>query len=114
VAWKKSIPLTVTYRGDNTSDYTVAAGDDVVIINDSQDFDDKTVTLPAASSNSGRKLTIKQGYDHAAYVVIDGNSSETIDGSSTLTLQGQNYAITIVCDGSNWHVVSESAGSAAY
>jgi hypothetical protein len=66
-----------------------------------------TVNLPAASSNGGRRLIIKDSTGAAGTnaVTIDGNSSETIDGATTITLDSDYAAVTLICDGSNWHVV---------
>jgi len=38
-------------------------------------------------------------------LTIDGNSSETIDGATTTTLNTQYEEVTLVCDGTNWHVL---------
>ena len=40
-----------------------------------------------------------------ANVTIDGNSSETIDGLTTLILYNQNTSVTIVSDNSNWVII---------
>jgi hypothetical protein len=109
VAWNKSIPLTVVYRGDDTGDYTVAATDDVIIVDDEQAFDDITITLPAASSNSGRVLTFTGGDALMAGLYLDGNGAETINGSSTLEVPTSS-TVTIVCDGSNWWIISNYGG----
>jgi hypothetical protein len=38
-------------------------------------------------------------------LTIDPNSTETIDGSTTYDINIQYQSLTIVCDGSNWHIV---------
>lgn len=69
-----------------------------------------TLNLPAASSHSGRIYTIKDTGNNANNnnITIDGNSSETIDGSATYTIDAARGYVTIVCDGSNWHVIADS------
>jgi len=56
-----------------------------------------TVTLPAISSNNGRKITIKKIDSGAGQIVIDGNGSETIDGAATKRLYYENESMTLVC-----------------
>lgn len=63
-----------------------------------------TVTLPAAASSTGRILNIKKMVA-ANSLVIDGNASETIDGSLTLTLTSQYSSVTIQCDGTKWVIL---------
>jgi hypothetical protein len=65
----------------------------------------RTITLPTASANTDRLITIKKMDATAFDVTVDGEGSETIDGSTTVLLTDQYDAITIVCDGSNWMVV---------
>jgi hypothetical protein len=63
-----------------------------------------TITLPAAATaGSGYKYNVKRL--GTANVTIDGNSSETIDGSATFVLSSQYSAITLASDGSNWFVI---------
>jgi hypothetical protein len=66
-----------------------------------------TIALPAASGSAGRVLTIKNISEAGGVVTIDGNSSETIDGDATLSLNSGTQFITIICDGSNWHIIGE-------
>lgn len=63
------------------------------------------VTLPAASANTGRRYFIKKIDSSANTVTIDGNANETIDGELTSELRSQYDTITIVSDGSNWHIL---------
>lgn len=69
------------------------------------DTDAVTLTLPAASGNSGLRYDIKVTCSVSTGITIDGNASETIDGQTTLTLSTQYEVNTIVCDGSNWHII---------
>lgn len=61
-----------------------------------------TLTLPAASGNSGLTYTIVKTDTSTNLITVDGNSSETIFGKTTVVLSGQYDTINIVCDGSNW------------
>lgn len=64
-----------------------------------------TVTLPAVSGNTGLTYVIKKTDSTLNAVTIDGNGAETIEGAASTTLNTQYEAVTIVCDGSTWHIV---------
>jgi len=64
-----------------------------------------TVNLPAATNHTGRVYNIKKTDSSTNNVTVDGNASETIDGSTTQVLYSQWDSITIQCDGSNWHII---------
>ncbi len=66
-----------------------------------------TETLPAAASaGDGFTIAIKKTDATAHAVTIDGNGSETIDGSLTLALSSQNDSVILVCNGSNWYSIA--------
>ena len=66
-----------------------------------------TINLIAASSNSGKMMLIRNIGTSGNNVTLDGNSSETIDGSATHTLS-DGGSILIQCDGSNWFSIGGS------
>ena len=83
-----------------TGDYTADTDDDMILCNAAA----LTITLYAASGNSGEVLYIKN--IHATGVAtIDANGSETIDGALAKYITTQYESLTIVCDGSNWHII---------
>ena len=98
-----------------SSAYTLTSSDATVLANAvSGGF---TIGLPsAASAVKGRLYTIKKTDSTSNSVVIDPSGSETIDGATTINLGGQNDAVTIQSDGTNWQRVSKSdqATSAGY
>jgi hypothetical protein len=99
---------TVTDNGSDT--HTVAIDERVLLVNQQSMMGGvTTVALPAASGQTGRVLTIKNISAAGGVVTIDGNSSETIDGDTTVSLTSGTQFITIICDGSNWHIIGESA-----
>jgi len=61
-----------------------------------------TVTLQAASSRS-TPLHIKK-IGSTANIVINADGSDTIDGAASKTLTSQYEAITLVSNGTNWHI----------
>lgn len=62
------------------------------------------VTLPAASGSSGRQYIIKKIDSSAFSVTIDADGVELIDGDLTAVITSQYESVSIVCDGSNWHI----------
>jgi hypothetical protein len=88
-----------------TADYTVATSDgaDVIILVDASGGA-RVITLYAASGNSGNQVSVKKTDSSANTVTIDGNSSETIDAATTQVISAQYTSLSLVCDGSNWHI----------
>jgi hypothetical protein len=64
-----------------------------------------TLTLPTATSTSLMVYTIKKTSIDSNTVIIDANSSETIDGELTFTLYKQFDSVKILNDGSNWLII---------
>lgn len=62
-----------------------------------------TINLPTASGITGMIYQIKRL--GSANVTIDGNSSETIDGQTTIILYTQYSSVTLVSNGSNWTII---------
>lgn len=60
-----------------------------------------TVTLPAASGNSGKLLSIEMSGSLTKLVTVDGNASELIDGQQTRVMWTRETAI-LLCDGTGW------------
>jgi len=84
--------------------YTATTSDCVILVDASAAA--VTISLPTASGNTGLTYVIKKIDSSGNNVTIDPNGSETIDGSSTVTLSSQYSYRMIVSDGSNWVVVS--------
>jgi|APGre2960657404_1045060.scaffolds.fasta_scaffold09471_7 hypothetical protein len=61
-----------------------------------------TITLYAASGNSGKVVTVKN--NGTGTITIDGNASETIDGSLTKTITAQYTSLSLLCDGTGWAI----------
>jgi len=81
--------------------YTTLAADKYILANNAAGV--AVTLLAAATAGDGFELTIKRVGATGA-ITIDGNASETIDGGLTATLTSQYESITIVSDGSNWHI----------
>lgn len=61
-----------------------------------------TVTLPTAVSDTGREFVLKNS--GTGVLTIATTSSQTIDGSTTRTLN-QYDSLTVVSDGANWIII---------
>lgn len=61
-----------------------------------------TINLPPVADASGFVYFIKKADSGGNAVTIDGDDSETIDGSTTLALSAAWSTATIVCDGTQW------------
>ena len=83
-----------------TAAYTVTTSDHVVICNNATT--PFTVTLIAASTNTGRTFIFKN--KNVATVTLDATSLGTIDGSNTWALT-QNQSVTVVSDGTRWNII---------
>ena len=88
-----------------TADVTLADSDDYTHIFVTTGATDRTITLPTAADNANRQYVIKKVDSGSGTVTIDGEGAETIDGEATKLLTTQYSWMTIVCDGSEWHVV---------
>ena len=87
-----------------TSNYT-AANWEMVLVNLVGASGDVTVTLPAASSN--KQIAVKiAGLAMGKEVIVDGNSSETIDGLTTRIMNTDYESMHLISDGSNWWRIS--------
>lgn len=85
-----------------TSTYSATTADDMILASGGA----FTITLYAASGNSGKVIRIKKtDFSLANIITIDGNGVETIDGAATTTLNTQYEQVTLVCDGAGWHIM---------
>lgn len=91
-----------------TTTYTATVNDDVILVQTSSAW---TLSLFPAAGNSGKKITIKKTSSDFNALTIDANASETIDGSTTTTVNTQYEAIKIICDGTNWHILERKINS---
>lgn len=64
-----------------------------------------TITLPPASSSSGCTVMVKKIDSSLNAVIVDGDGTEEIDNSTTLTISNQYDCYTILSDGTEWWVV---------
>lgn len=84
------------------SDKTLSISNDLVII--STLSNNITLTLPTASSMSGRTLTFKFN-SNQFQCTISSQPSETIDQESTYVLRYNKESISCFSDGNNWNIL---------
>lgn len=88
-----------------TANYTLTATDQVILASASGGA--FTLTLPAASSNSGKVFYLKKTDSTTNAVTISRAGSDTIEGATTTTLNTQYEILTLVSDGvSVWNILS--------
>ena len=86
-----------------TADYTATIINDAVILCDATSGV-VTITLPTSVGNAGKTFSVKKIDASGNNVVLDGNGSQTIDGSTTKTISTQYGEVRVVSDGSNWFI----------
>lgn len=92
-----------------TTTYAILTTDNLVLCSGSA----FTATLPTASGVTGKQYTIKKTDSTLANIItIATTSSQTIDGSTTTTLNTQYESITVISDGSNWQLQNRTIPTA--
>lgn len=89
---------TVTTKSASATLTTAEEG--IILLNPSTSA--MTITLPAASGNSGLSYKLIYISTTGQPVVIDGNASETINGRTTQLIENYGESWELYCDGSNW------------
>lgn len=93
-----------------TANYqTVEADRDKLIRTDATSGTLTVTLLAAATAGDGFMLAVKKIDSSGNTVIIDGNSSETIDGNLTLTLSNQYEVALLICNGTSWSVINSAA-----
>lgn len=97
-----------------TANYTVVEADrDKLILADATSGTITIALVAAATAGDGFQIAVKKTDSSGNTVILDGNSSETLDGSTTLTLSNQNEVAIITCNGSNWFVTNSAAAQSS-
>ena len=85
------------------SPYGVAASDSVIFCNATGG--NMTINLPSATTNSGRKITVKRTNTTANTVTVS-SAVGNIDGVASQVLPGGSLnSITVISDGTNWYII---------
>jgi len=83
-----------------SANYTAQLTDETLYVDASGGA--RTITLPAAALQPGKKYTIIHQSADANAVIIDPNGSELVCGSSTVRLTGSQDMMEIQSNGANW------------
>jgi hypothetical protein len=103
--------LSVNNLGDAAYTVTDSDGYDVIIVGQSADMTAaRTVTLPTATDNNNRRITVIKGDAAAFNVTVDGEGAEVVGpgGALTYTLTKENSEVTLLCDGTEWRIYGAS------
>jgi hypothetical protein len=107
LSWK---PLAVDTSA-KAADYVITDGDGLRTILVTTAATDRDITLPTASDNTHRIITVKKVDSDAGIVTLKSDAAgETIDGVSGTTgipMYSQYDFITVQCDGSDWHIIEK-------
>jgi hypothetical protein len=85
-----------------TTNVSATSGEIVYLVNATSGS--VTMNLPTAVGNTA-KITVKKTDSSANTVVVDANSTQTIDGSLTKTIEFQYTSITLISDNANWFII---------
>ena len=86
----------------DTATSTIGATEDVSLVDSAAA--PATMTLPSATT-SGKIVRVKKTDSSANAVVVQRGGTSTIDGATTKILYSQYESITVVSDGTNWHII---------
>ena len=110
VAWASPASVGIGVTAPATT-ATVSTSEDVVLATTASAW---SLTLYACNSgNNGKRLYIKKTSSDVNALTIDGNASETIEGTTTYALYTLGESLTILCDGTNtkWHILDHTIPS---
>jgi len=88
-----------------TGNYTVTTSDEAELLLADASSSAITFTLPTASSAGNGFYVHFKATDTTNTITIDGSGVEQIDGNASITLDFKYQAVTLVCDGSGWHII---------
>lgn len=67
----------------------------------------RIIVLPDAAANTGKEIIVKKiDTSLANQVILDPQSSQTIDGDLTFELWTQNDSLRVMSDGANWQIIA--------
>jgi len=95
--------VTAPLESSTVTTNTTLNGETLVLVDASSGA--VTITLPAAADFVGQLIHIKKTDATTLAVIIDGNASETIDGSLNQTITTQYVSVTLVSDGTEWYII---------
>jgi hypothetical protein len=98
-----------TVKASQTADFTAAGGDEVIPCSASGGSFTITLPAPGGTGLTGKKLTfIRTDQTLANTVTISRNSSETINGATSIKLHVQYEMYELISDGTNWYILNHT------
>lgn len=86
----------------STSPYTVSSSDEVILVTTGASA--FTVTLPASSNSTGRKILIIKADSGAGAITVNRAGTDTIEGATSASISSQYGKLGLVADGvSLWY-----------
>lgn len=104
--WINSANINKTNINIITTDTTLDSSHNIVTANSSSGT--LTISLPTAVGMSGKTYKIRKIGTDYNNIIIDADSSETIDGLSTWELKMPHDYVEIISDGSNWRILEHT------
>jgi hypothetical protein len=86
----------------SSADYTITTTDGYELVYVTTGASARTITLPAASANTGRLITIKKSDSGAGAANVTRAGADTIEGLTSVSLTRQYDWLTLFCDGTTW------------
>lgn len=86
-----------------TASYTVNYNDSIILANATGGA--ITVTLPAANEMTQKRIVVIKTDASANNVTLDGNGTETINGSATYALTTQYAKVEITAYNGAWYII---------
>jgi hypothetical protein len=112
-AWKRvaDLPGQHSVKVVNLVNYTVLDTDGYDSILVTTGSVDRTITLPTAADNTSRVIKTIKADAGTGKVIVDGEGSETINGTATFVLVSQYNYVELLCTGTEWIVTGEVSPS---
>lgn len=66
----------------------------------------RTLALPTLADNQGRRITVIKADSGTGYVLVDGESAETVNGAASFYLTAQYESVTVVALSTGWAVAN--------
>lgn len=104
VSWKAaSVVLAITTV---TGTYTATGNEDVILADSSSGS--YSIFLASAAATSGKQIAVKKISSDGNVITLDGNSSETIDGTATVSLWFPQDSFKYASNGTNLYLLNDN------
>jgi len=99
-AWVNSDTILNSLMSAKAADYTVLDTDKIRTVLMTSGGVDRTVTLPAVANNVNRTISVSKVDTGAGDCIVSGTGPEL-----PYTMSLVSEAVTLQCDGANWHII---------